>query len=122
MTPRGLRVVLTVFCFLALIGWLGFSVTRALTPPMITLREPSEGAVVRQAAITVAGIAPDAYAVTINGTPILIHGTNGAFEEAVPLQPGANVLHIRARKRHSGNRVIDRRIFYRVDNSPENGL
>ncbi len=86
-------------------------VQRRSGPPALTLRAPTEGAVVDQGVVEVAGTADPLSTVRVNGQAVAVLAT-GDFRATVSLSPGANALHIEATDEvgntNAANRTVTR--------------
>lgn len=91
---------------------IGVSIARAAAPPEITLQSPAMGETVREPAVLLKGAARGARRIALNGVELPFDGTTGAFEETIPLKPGATLLRVSAKRRHSRERVVERRVIY----------
>jgi hypothetical protein len=87
------------------VGTATINVVRDLTPPRLHVRSPRAGAVLVEPSITVSGMVNDVVAGTVNPAQaeVTVNGVaaevaNRSFvAEGVPLEPGVNVLEVRAR-------------------------
>jgi hypothetical protein len=82
------------------VGLATINVVRDLTPPHVAIYTPAAGSTVTGATVAVAGLVNDIVAgtvnagnvqVTVNGVPAAV-ANRSYFAQAVPLQPGSNVL------------------------------
>ncbi len=89
---------------------MGFSLWHFFDAPMVEIANPSDGVVIAQRSISVAGRTDPESNVTINGQTV-IKAQDGSFTETVELKSGVNTLRIVAQKKHSLARVIERRIL-----------
>lgn len=79
--------------------------------PSLEVREPVEGALVREERIAVKGTAANISRLTLDGRPIFMD-EKGMFEEDFLLARGATVLEIRGADKFGRERVV-RRMVYR---------
>ncbi|MBI1957479.1 MAG: hypothetical protein HYS44_03435 [Candidatus Niyogibacteria bacterium] len=66
--------------------------------PQITILEPEEGALLASPRVTVRGTGKDAARLELDGRPIYVD-ESGAFEEALLLAPGLNIIELKAEGR-----------------------
>ncbi len=78
------------------------SVTRDTLPPALAILTPSNGAITRDATVTVIGNTEVRASVTVAGIPV--DASSGVFQVDVPLVEGANDIVVRAADA-AGNRV-----------------
>lgn len=97
---------------LLLVLVLGLSIARAIQPPELAIASPRDGEVLQSPVASLSGIAPGAAQLSVNGVIVPLTAADGSFSAGIPLHPGVNLLRIRARKRHSGNRTVELRVIY----------
>lgn len=90
--------------------YLGVQVERLLTPPSLIISTPAGDITSRDLRITVIGHTDVTASVTINSQPVDLD-QQGNFREAIDLASGLNTLTITAAKKHSGSRVVVRRVL-----------
>jgi hypothetical protein len=82
------------------VGIASINVVRDLTPPRVAIYVPADGAILNDSSVTVAGLANDIVAGTVNASNVTV-SVNGLAASvanrsfivpAVPLQPGDNIL------------------------------
>lgn len=72
-----------------------FTLRQDNMPPFLTVLAPSDGVIVGRSTVEVFGASEPDAAVTLNGKPIAL-GADGSFVLETALQPGPNVLTLRA--------------------------
>lgn len=94
----------------AVIGaYFTWQVVRLITPPQVTVTEPSQDIVLDQLTVTVKGKTQPGAQVTINEQAADVD-EQGNFEEAVALRPGLNRLEIVAQTKFSSQSKVVRQI------------
>lgn len=94
----------------AVIGaYFTWEVVRLITPPQISVSEPSQDIVLDQLNLTVKGKTQPGAQVTINGEAADVD-EQGNFEEQVALRPGLNRLSIAAQTKYSSQSIVVRQI------------
>lgn len=100
-------------------GWAPSAIAQAsftftYDPPVLTVEDPLEGAVTRNASTTIRGTATDAEtsitSVTCNGTPFAV--VSGTFTCTLQLQPGWNMITVQAADQHGNPTTITRNVKY----------
>lgn len=97
---------------------LGISIVRAIRPPELEVTSPREGEIVGAPVAFLNGKAPGATRLSVNGVMVPLAALDGTFAAVIPLHPGVNLLRIRARKRHSGDRTAEIRVIYKPSAQP----
>ncbi|WP_299611171.1 FecR domain-containing protein [uncultured Tateyamaria sp.] len=91
-----------------------FTLREDTNPPFLTLLSPSDGAIVGQSGVEVFGASEPNADVTLNDDPVPL-GTDGSFVLEAGLQPGANVLTLRAIDPAGNESVTEQSVIYRPD-------
>lgn len=87
------------------------AVRATLRPPAIVLASPSDGMVATTPTVEVAGNVPSEADLRINGVRVTPN-REGTFKEIIDLHQGTNLIKITAKKRHSKEAVVYRRVVY----------
>ena len=109
--PRVLSVIFVSIAAFVGLGVLGLEIHHIIAPPSVELVKPSDGEVSAQASVTIAGKTEQGAELRINGDMVYLN-PEGAFEEAINLHRGVNVIKISAKKTHSDERVLYRRVLW----------
>ena len=95
---------------LAVVVYLGFQIRSIVNPPSLAVLAPIADFVTGDATVVVEGKTEKESEVVINGQSVLTD-EEGSFREVVDLQTGVNVLTVIARKEHSRDHVVTRRVL-----------
>jgi len=95
---------------LGVLFYLGFEINKIITPPDLTVLKPVDNLLSEELNVEILGIVEEGAILTINGSEVM-YEENGRFEEMVDLRPGLNEIKIAARKKHSRENVVYRRII-----------
>jgi cytoskeletal protein RodZ len=110
LSPVFFQRLAIVGVILGIVVYLGFQVRSIVEPPALVVLSPSTDFVTQDATVVVEGTTEKESEVVINGQGVLTN-EEGAFREEVDLQTGVNVLTVTARKEHSRDHVVTRRIL-----------
>jgi len=113
--PRWIRWGISSLAILAIMIYLGSELFALRQPPELTVYSPDEEVMTDKQLIEIAGQTEPEVALSINDQTIL-SDTEGNFEEMVTLQPGLNVIEIKAQKKYSQVSKIYRKVI--VENQP----
>ena len=97
--------------FIAML-YLGFKVEAIIRPPELFVTTPASDILVDGKYIEVQGITEEESVVTINGQDVLVN-TDGSFSERINLSNGINEIVVTARKNHSKENTILRKVVVR---------
>ncbi len=100
----GIAAVLVFF-----LAYLGFKVEAIVRAPLLTVTSPADEVLTDNPLVQVLGQTEPGGTVTINGQEILLD-EQGRFATPLDLQTGVNLIRITARKNHSNETVILRRV------------
>ncbi|TSC75627.1 MAG: hypothetical protein G01um101431_1180 [Parcubacteria group bacterium Gr01-1014_31] len=110
MVPaRLLRTAMLAVVLLSALTYLGFKVEAIVQPPFLTVTSPADELLTDYALLTVAGQVEVGSVITINGQEVLADA-QGRFSTPLDLQVGVNLIKITARKNHSKETVVQRRV------------
>jgi len=115
VAPRIASAAAVICLVLLSLAVLGFEVYRIVVAPDVMLASPTDGESVQTATIEVQGKTERGVELRVNGELVYL-APDGAFDETVNLHSGVNVIKISAKKTHSDERVLYRRVLW---NSPE---
>ncbi|MFH0819007.1 MAG: helix-turn-helix domain-containing protein [Patescibacteria group bacterium] len=113
--PSIVYALLIGFVFLVVVLYLMFEISNFIQPPFLEVRNVSDQMIVRERNIQIAGKADVDAQVYINGEEI-ITDENGNWQEDISLQIGLNTIMITAKKKHSKENIIYKRIFVEINN------
>lgn len=113
--PRLLSIAGVVFAGLAALGVLGFEIQRIVTPPALAITAPRDQETSPGPSVTVEGKTEAGVELRVNGELVYLD-RDGSFKEPINLHRGLNLIKITAKKKHSDERVLYRRVLW---NGPE---
>lgn len=96
-------VTLALFCYLI------FQYIKFVSPPKLTIQEPSESQVVTQEDVTVKGSTDLEATITVNNQPVIVD-ENGNFETEIEVAENTKEVRITARSRAGKETIIKRNI------------
>ncbi|MEL6450684.1 MAG: FecR domain-containing protein [Pseudomonadota bacterium] len=82
------------------------------TPPFLTVLAPSDGQIVSAPRVEIFGASEPQAQVELNGAPVTLGG-DGSFILDTPLQPGSNVLTLRAVDQAGNESTTSQTVIYR---------
>ena len=100
LKPKVVKMVITIFIFFGLLGYLAWSINNILKPPYINIIEPSNNHKTTDSIITIFGNTMPESQLTINNEIILLD-KEGNFKKEINLMFGLNYLEINAKKKYS---------------------
>lgn len=115
ITPVLIRRVGIGLLIVAVLVYLGWEVSKIVTPPALTVTSPPENLITKENVVTIAGTTEPEALVLINSQQTFVD-QSGAFSETIVLEPGVNTIAIAAKKQRSRERVIYRQVLYEVGN------
>ncbi|OGF34192.1 hypothetical protein A2482_03705 [Candidatus Falkowbacteria bacterium RIFOXYC2_FULL_48_21] len=110
LNPRTLKYLIIISLSAAIVVYLGFEVNRIISPPMVEIFSPADDLTTENGQVTIAGQTEKEVSVQINDQPLLID-QDGRFTLTLNLQNGLNIVKISARKKHSKETVIHKKIM-----------
>lgn len=109
VTPKVFKGVIIGLLALIVLGYLGAKVKAIVTPPILVVTSPVDDVVIEQNFIEIAGSAEGDVVLEINGQQVLAD-ESGSFTETIDLQLGANVIEVKAVKKHGKETKVYRQI------------
>ncbi|MFH0952653.1 MAG: helix-turn-helix domain-containing protein [Patescibacteria group bacterium] len=113
-TPVTLRRIGLGLLVVAILVYLGWEVSKIVTPPPLALSEPPDNLVTEENLLTIVGQTEAEAIVTINKEQISVD-ESGAFSETIILEPGVNTVMIEAKKPRSRSVSVFRQILYQTN-------
>lgn len=113
--PRLLSIAGVIFVGLAALGVLGFEINRIVASPNLVITAPRDQETSSGPSIVVEGRTEAGVELRVNGELVYLD-RDGSFKEPIDLHRGLNVIKITAKKKHSDERVLYRRVLW---NGPE---
>lgn len=108
--PRWIRWAGSAVLISGIFGYFGHGLYQLRQPPELTVYSPNEEVITDRQVIDIAGQSEPETELSINNQTILSDVT-GNFKETIALQPGLNVIEIRAKKKHSRENTVFRKII-----------
>jgi len=96
------------------IGYLGFSVVYSLQPPQLTLTSPKQNLIVHATALEVSGVSDPEASITVNDQAVTTD-EKGNFFLQLAVQPGTQIIRVRAEKKHGLATEEDRQVLVLED-------
>jgi len=119
ITPRIISIVLVILIGLGLMAYLWMEVSGFAVAPKLVLSSPtSEEIEIKKSKILLEGQTDNNASITINNESIPVNN-EGTFKENIDLQPGYNILNIKAR--NQGDKITSKTLQIVVDNNKGNG-
>jgi len=112
ITPRFFSLMLGLFVFLIVGGYLFYQLHFLISPPTLKIIEPAEDFITDQSALTIKGVTEPGAQLTINGQQTYID-KDGNFEQQVNLTQGVNSIKIEAANRFNKSRAVVRQVMLR---------
>ena len=107
--------ITTLLIMLGLVGFVGVHMITLIAPPALELFSPPQGLTTSSHVIELRGKASPGAQVEINGTSL--PPTNaGLFRHELTVNDGINTIMVKARKRYSKERLIERQVFILGEN------
>lgn len=110
--PSILRRVAALTVVAGLLIYLGISLRGTFSAPMLNLETPLDNSVSAEQTLLVKGITNPETRVQINGREV-ISNFKGLFEEPIILNPGLNVIVVRAIKRYGHSTTLVRNVIFK---------
>lgn len=108
--PRWLRFVGAFFVILLVLSYFGYELYDLRQPPKLVIETPQEELVIESQLVEIKGETEPEAVLTINDQTIL-SDTHGNFNEMIALQPGLNIIEVAAKRKHSQENVLYRKVF-----------
>jgi transcriptional regulator with XRE-family HTH domain len=103
-----------VFCIAGVcMMYLGLKVEAIVRPPTLSIFTPEDNILVKEGVITFSGKTELEARLEINGQKVLVD-EDGYFDEQLDVQPGLNVITVSARRDHSKENVIERKVVFQA--------
>lgn len=113
-------VLLTLFYSVIIIGFLGYIVFQSrllIGGPRLTI-DPPPPSVITEPRVTIAGLAENIIAITINDRPI-VTDERGVFSEVVHVTPGYTIITVAAADRYGRTSTYTHDVVYEPPNAEE---
>ena len=110
LDPRFIKYAIIVLILLGVFYYIGVSVNRIVSPPMLVIEAPEDNLVTQESQVTIKGQTEKEVNLFINNQPLL-SDKDGNFTLSLDLQNKLNIIKISAQKKYSKEQVIYRRIY-----------
>lgn len=111
VAPRLVSALIVVLIVFLGIAGLGLEVFGIVSPPGLQLKTPSDGEISAVSSLSIEGNTDRGAELRVNGELVYLDA-RGVFTEIVNLHRGVNVIKISAKKIHSDERVLYRRVLW----------
>ncbi len=108
--PKIIRAAFIGVLVIALGVYFGTQIKKIITPPEVALSSPQDGLVTADRSVVVEGQTEPEASVSVSGKQVT-PDERGKFTDSLDLQEGLNVIKIIAKKKHSREMIITRRII-----------
>jgi hypothetical protein len=95
----------------AILLYLGWEVSKIVSPPSLKLFEPPENYITGESLISIVGSTDPEAQVIINGDEIFVD-KDGSFSETLVLESGINTIIVEAKKPRSRPITINRQVLF----------
>ncbi len=113
--PKIFKGIIVLILALVCVAYLGFKVNAIMEPPKLIVEMPINDLSVDNNLIEVKGFVEKEVILEINNQQVLVN-PKGYFSEMINLQPGVNVIEIKAVKRHGRETKVYRRVVLNEKN------
>lgn len=98
-----------VLLILGVLFYLGLEITKIIRPPALTIFEPADNLIVAETEVVIQGVVEKGAMLKINESEIN-YDDKGYFRERMDLKKGLNEIRISAKKEHSREKTVTRRV------------
>ena len=106
LKPRVLKFLGIALLILALLAYLGWEINNTISPPEVTIFEPSNNFKTTESSVNIKGQTKAEVQLTINNELVFLD-EEGKFNQSINLINGLNNLEISAKKKHSKVKTIE---------------
>jgi hypothetical protein len=111
VAPRMISAGIVASMAVLALGVLGWQIHRMTALPALALSTPADGSLSVVPTVSVSGLTERGTELRINGELVYL-SADGKFSEAVHLHRGLNIIKIAAKKVHSDEQVLYRRVLW----------
>ncbi len=111
--PKFIRNFLIVFLLVLLISYIGWQAKAYFMPPELSIYYPTDNLITEVPTIILSGKTDPEVEVMVNN--VLVTVNNGLFTEEIDLQPGVNILKIKAIKKNGPIKEEFVRVMWRTE-------
>ncbi len=120
VTPKLVRAGVGVAVVLLLLGYLGVKVEAIVRPPELTVEGPADVLLTGRHVYDLAGRTEPGTLLSVNGALVPVD-PSGGFRQSLTLPDGVSTIRLSARKGHSREQVVQRRVIVRPQAEPTGG-
>lgn len=113
VTPKWVRAGVGVAAVFLLLGYLGVKVEAIVRPPELVVESPADVLLTDTHVYELAGRTEPGTLLSVNGAPVPVD-PDGAFRQSLTLPDGVSTIRLVARKGHSREQVVQRRVIVRA--------
>jgi cytoskeletal protein RodZ len=110
LNPRALKYLTVIIVLAAIFFYIGRSINNIISPPELNIESPADNIIITEHQIQISGTTEHEVNLSINNRPLL-SDENGKFSLKIDLQTGLNVIKITAKKKHSKEQTVYRKII-----------
>lgn len=110
LNPKVLQYFIVLLLLAAAFTYIGKAVNKIISPPLLIVTAPAENLITTESQVVIQGYSEKEVTLKINDRPML-SDKEGQFELIIDLQKGLNIIKISARKKHSKEQVVYRKII-----------
>lgn len=110
LNPKFLKYLVFIIVLLAVLYYIGSGINKIVSPPMLIVETPVDNLITSDHQITIKGITEKEVALSVNNRPIL-SDKDGRFSITLDLQRNLNIIKISAKKKHSKEQIVYRKII-----------
>lgn len=111
--PKFIRNFLIIFLLVLLIGYIGWQAKAYFMPPELSIYYPTDNLITEVPTIILSGKTDPEVEVMVNNVSVPVN--NGLFTEEIDLQPGVNILKIKAIKKNGPTKEEFVRVMWRTE-------
>jgi cytoskeletal protein RodZ len=110
LNPKFLKYSIFLIVLLAVLYYIGSGINKIISPPMLVVETPVDNLITSDHQITIQGTTEKEVTLAVNNRPIL-SDKDGRFNVTLDLQRNLNIIKISAKKKHSKEQIIYRKII-----------
>ncbi len=115
LSPNFLKIFGITLISLSLLSYLGYEMTKIFSAPELIIISPRDNYLTDKSELLIQGKTEKEVEIKINERPLL-SDINGQFELSLNLHKGLNIIKIGAKRKHSKENVIYRKIIVNEKN------
>lgn len=108
--PRWISLGVSALGVMAILTYFGYELYQLRQPPMLTIMTPEAELVIDKQLVEIQGQSEPEVVLSINNQTVL-SDSQGYFKEQIALQPGLNIIKVKAKKKHSDEAIVYRKVI-----------